>query len=272
VLDATQRRLWHLLTAPEGVAAALREAGDPDGRELTGFVASDARLDATSRLEVYANAYFARLHAVLCDDFGALAAALGDEWMHDLVTAYLLAHPPRRPSIRHAGEELAEFLATHPAALPFRRRFPWCADLARLERALGDAFDAADAPLRSRESLASLPPESWPALALRLAPCARVLRLDWPVLSLREAYEREEALPEPPAARQANAALVWRRDEMVRFRPLEPLEAELLERAAAGESFEALCAAAARELGESAAPRRSAQLLAGWIDAGLIAA
>ena len=273
MLDATQRRLSHLLTAPEGVGAALREAGDPDGRELTGFVASDARLDATSRLEVYANAYFTRLHAVLCDDYGALAAAVGDDWMNDVVTAYLLAVPPRRPSIRHAGDRLAEFLAAHPAALPFRRRFPWCADLARLEHALGDAFDAADAPLRTRDSLAALPPDAWPALRLPLAPCGRVLRLDWPVLPLREAYERDETLSEPPsAAPTANAALVWRRDELVRFRALDPLEAELLERAAAGESFEALCEAAAREVGEADAPARAAQLLAGWIDAGLIAA
>ncbi|HVN40631.1 MAG TPA: DNA-binding domain-containing protein [Myxococcota bacterium] len=272
MLDATQRRLRHLLTSPEGVAAALREAGAPDDRSLAGFVVSDGRLDAASRLEVYANAYFARLHAVLCDDFGALAAALGDEWMNDVVAAYLLACPPRRPSIRHAGERLADFLAAHPAALPFRRRFPWCADLARLEHALCDAFDAADARPRTRESLAALLPDAWPALRLPLAPCARVLRLEWNVVPLREAYERDETPAAPPAAPQANAALVWRRDELVRFRALDPLEAALLERAAAGESFEALCAAAAREVGDAEAPARAAQLLAGWIDAGLIAA
>ena len=272
MLDATQRRLWDLLTAPEGVAAALREAGDPDGRSLAGFVASDARLDATSRLEVYANAYFARLHAVLCDDYGALAAAVGADWMNDVVTAYLLACPPRRPSIRHAGEHLADFLAAHPAALPFRARFPWCADLARLEHALGDAFDAADIPLRSRESLAALAPEAWPALHLPLAPSVRVLRLDWPVLALREAYERDETPAAPPTFPAPGSALVWRRDELVRFRPLDALEAELLERAAAGDTFEQLCEAAAREVGESDAPARAAQLLAGWIDAGLIAA
>ena len=272
MLDATQRRLSHLLTAPEGVGAALHEAGDPDGRSLASFIVSDGLLDATSRLEVYANAYFARLHAVLCDDFGALAAAIGGDWMNDVVVAYLLACPPRRPSIRHAGEKLGDFLAAHPAALPFRRRFPWCADLARLEHALCDAFDAADASLRTRESLATLPPDAWPALHLPVAPCARVLRLEWPVLPLREAYERDETPPAPPAEPEAGAALVWRRDELVRFRPLEPLEALLLERAAAGDPFEALCAAAAREVGEADAPACTAQLLAGWIDAGLIAA
>ena len=50
MLDATQRRLWRLLTAPEGVAAALREAGDPDGRSLAGWLVSDARADAAAHL------------------------------------------------------------------------------------------------------------------------------------------------------------------------------------------------------------------------------
>jgi hypothetical protein len=272
MLDATQRRLWHLLTAPEGVGAALRESGDAEGRSLGGFIVSDARLAATARLEVYANAYFARLFGVLKDDFGALAAALGEAGMNDAVTAYLLACPPRHASIRHAGDRLAEFLAGHPAALPFRRRWPFCADLARLETALGDAFDAADAPRLSREALAALSPEEWPALVLRLQPCVRVLRLAWPVLPLREAFERDAALPAPPGSPVANAVLVWRRDERVRWRELEPLEAELLEATRVGASFESHCAAAAREHGEAAAPAQAAALLAGWVEGGLLVA
>lgn len=271
VLDATQRRLRALFTAPEGVAAALREAGDPDGRSLAGFVVSDARQGAVARLEVYANAYFARLLEVLTEDFGALAASIGAGGIHDVATVYLLACPPRRPSIRHAGERLAAFLAEHPAALPFRLRWPWCADLARLETALGDAFDAADAPLLTREALASLPPSAWASLVLRVQPCVRVLRLGWPVLPLREAYERDAPPTAPPAAPSDNAALVWRRDEQVRFRALEPLEASLLEATLCGDDFGALCAIAAHSLGDAAAPAYAAERLASWIERGLLA-
>jgi hypothetical protein len=271
VLDATQRRLRDLFTAPEGVAAALREAGDPDGRSLDGFVAGDARASAARRLEVYANAYFARLLEVLTEDFGALAAALGADGMHDVVTAYLWACPPRRPSIRHAGDRLAAFLGEHPAALPFRRRWPWCADLARVETALCDAFDAADAPVLARETLAALEPARWPALVLRLAPCARVLRLDWPVLAMREAYEEEETPAAPPKAAQ-QAALVWRREEVVRFRALALLEAALLEAASRGSDFGFLCTLAADALGDDAAPAYAAERLGQWVDAGLLAA
>jgi hypothetical protein len=269
VLDATQRRLRALFTAPEGVAAALREAGDPEGRSLDGFVVGDATLGARARLEVYANAYFARLLEVLTDDFGALAASLGAGGTNDVVTAYLLACPPRHPSIRHAGDRLADFLAEHPAALPFRRRWPWCADLARLEWAVGEAFDAADAPPLEREALASLPPAAWSTLVLRMQPCVRVLRLAWPVLGMREAYEREET-PAAPASPAMQALLVWRRDERVRFRALEPLEAALLDAASKGSDFGFLCAIAADALGDAAAPTYAAERLGAWVDEGLL--
>lgn len=271
MLDATQRRFAALLTAPDGVGAALREAGDAQGASLAGFVAGDARLDATSRLEVYANAYFARILDVLTQDFGALAAALGREGMNDVATAYLLAHPSRHFSIRHVGARLAAYLADDPRAAPLRVRWPWCADLARLETALGDAFDAADVPLLSREALAALPPDAWPDLRLHFAPCVRLLRLAWPVRTLREAFERD-ATPPPLVTPAPETLLVWRRDESVRWRAILPLEAELLEAALAGAPFEALCATAAGALGEAAAPGYAAESLARWVHDALLAA
>ena len=123
-LSEIQRRLRQLLTAPSGVRAALAEVGDPDGSSLGAWLRSDGRLGAVERLEVYANACFGRLHDVLADDHPALAAALGPPAFHDLVRAYLLLHPPRHFSLRHAGDRLPEFLAASPAAQPFRRRCP----------------------------------------------------------------------------------------------------------------------------------------------------
>ncbi len=271
MLSQVQRRLRELLTAPEGVAAALREAGDLTGASLEGFVVSDATQAALPRLEIYANAYFQRILDALKGDFGALAAALGEAGIHDVVTAYLLAHPPRHASLRYAGDRLAAFLQDDPRAAPFRRRWPWCADLARLETALCDAFDAPDAPLLLRERLSALPPEEWPALRLRFQPCVRLLRLAWPVAALYSAWQ-SDAPQAPPAASEANAVLVWRRIESVRWRALEALESDLLENAQGGARFEALCEIAARAQGEVAAPALVAGLLGHWLDTGLLAA
>jgi hypothetical protein len=272
-LANTQRRLWQLLTAPSGVRVALAEEGDPDGRALEGFLGSDARLPAAMRLEVYANAYFQRIHDVLARDFGALAEALGAEGFHDLVTAYLCVHPPERPSLRHAGEKLADFLASHAAAQPFRRRWPFAADLARLEWALAAAFDAADAASLERSQLVALPPEAWQDLVLALHPCVQRLDVRWNVAALREAFEAGSGEPDAPTpcASTAGQLLVWRRAERVWFRTLAAEEAELLDRLAAGVPFGALCEQLAARHGSEDAPARAAAWLAGWIDAELLA-
>jgi hypothetical protein len=271
-LGTTQRRIWRWLTAPSGVRTALAEEGDPDGASLAALVRGDARCSALARLEIYANAYFQRVHDALAEDYAALVAALGTGWFHDLVTAYLLAHPPAHPSLRFAGSELACFLDADPGAAPFRRRFPFAADLARLEWALSFAFDAADAEPLQREDLAAIPLAEWEHLAFAVHPSVQTLRLDWPVPALREAFDAHGAAHvRAPASPEASAVVVWRRGERVFFRSAEPLELELLEAAREGARFGALCGRAAREVGEAAAPARAASWLAAWVGAGLLA-
>jgi hypothetical protein len=269
-LATTQRRLWRLLTAPSGVAAALADTSDAGGGSLAGWLDSDARASATVRLEIYANAYFQRIHDVLARDFPTLARALGSAGFHDLVTAYLCVHPPRRPSLRHAGAELPEFLAADAAAAPFRRRWPFAADLARLEWALGCAFDAPDRPPLARTELEALAPERWAALGLSLHPSARCFAVGWNVAALRQAFEDDGAALPAPVPDDATL-LVWRRRERVRFRPLDAEEADLLGRIASGATFGALCDAIAERHGTDEAAARAAARLAAWVDAELLA-
>jgi hypothetical protein len=269
-LDTIQRHLSRLIRAPEGVRPGLAESGDADGRALRALLRGDERLGAEERLEVYANAYFLRIHDVLRDDFGALHAGLGVEWFHDLVTAYLPVHPPRQPSIRFAGDRLAGFLADAEEALPFRRRFPWAADLAQLEWALVDAFDAADAAVVRHEDLASLPPDQWAELRFVFQPALQLLDLDWPVQGLRGSWDREETCDASGIEPRRERVAVWRHDEQVCHRALEPLEAEALQIARGAGSFGSLCGRLATEIGESAAPERAAGLLARWLADGLV--
>jgi hypothetical protein len=263
-LAELQRWLARLIAAPEGVRRGLEELGDARGEALAGLVRGDSSLPAERRLEVYANAYFRRLQGVLAEDFGALAAALGTEWFHDLATAYLWAKPPRHFSLREAGARLADFLARDPRAEPFRSRFPWAADLARLEWALVEAFDAPDAPELGREALAALPAARWPGLRLELQPALRVLELAWPVHELRAAFDAGAPLEPLRAAPAASAVCVWRSDERVQQRPLPRDEARALALARRGEPFAALCEAIAAEAGEARAPARAAALLEAW--------
>lgn len=222
--------------------AALAEEGPGAEAALVALLAGDAQAPAAVRLEVYANAYFHRLHDVLRGDYAALAAALGADAFHDLATAYLLACPPRHFSLRYAGDRLAAFLAgDEPGAAFFSARWPYAADLAALEWARVDAFDAPDDEPLTREALAALAPEAWATLPLRLRAAARLLALAWPVDRLRRAAASGEPLPLAAFAPEPTHLCVFRDGDDVRDRRLDPGEAALLARADTGTTFGALC-------------------------------
>ncbi len=267
-LAETQRLLRRLITGPEGVRPALAENGDPEGRGLAEVIRDDAPLSAVDRLEVYAHAYFSRILEVLRKDYPALHAALGDDHFHALISDYLIAHPPTRFSLRHAGEALPSFLSGHVVAATLRAGFPWAADLATLEWAVVDAFDAADAAHLTREDLARLPPEGWGDLRLRLDPSVRILQAGWPVNRIREAFDAEQPLP--AIAPEETAVCVWRRDERVFHRPLDPMEAACLGLVSEGATFGDLCGRIALEVGDSETPARALALLTGWVESGLL--
>jgi hypothetical protein len=266
-LEALQDATYRLIAQPGGVDAVA------DGAELAALVRGGAVAPA-ERVAVYANAWFARLHDCLHDDYGATARALGPDAFHDLVKTYLMLHAPARPSLRHAGAQLAEHLAAEPFAAIFARRCAYAADLARLEWAIAEAFAAPDAPELTREKLAQIEPEAWPALRFAAAPSLHLLDLAWPVQIARERFEREgdDAIwTEAPALpRVPTHVRVWRQAERVRFARIPALEHDLLADLRAGQSFSALCERACAQIGDAEAAARVAGLLASWTSDGLL--
>ncbi len=182
---------------------------------------------------------------------------------------HLLLRPPHRPSIRHAGEGLADLLRTEAVAEPFRRRLPCAADLAAFEWAQTEAFDAADAATLERETLAGLAPDAWPALRLRAVPSLRLLALAHPVHALGDA-----PTPETAGALRAETTrlCVWRQEERVRFRTLSLPEHAALEAIARGAAFGDVCATVAGHTSEESAPAEAAALLSRWLADGVLAA
>lgn len=252
----------------QALAAAIRTAQPPPAGLL---VADGAR-----GLEVYRHAYRARLLAALRDNYTVLARALGDEAFDALGLAYLATHPSRTPSIRWFGAALADFMAGAGQDL-----VPHAAlvDMARMDWALRQAFDAADAPPLQGAALAALAPEDWAGLVLRLQPGAQRVTLAHaiePAWRALRAWEPESGAPQPELdapAPHAHELLVWRPGLETRWRSLEPLEAALLAAVADGQPFAALCERAAAQLGdaEAAAPAVVAALQR-WLVEELLAA
>jgi len=266
-LAETQRRLWRLIAFPEGVRRALAE--EAGAEPLATLVRSDERLCAEDRLDVYANAYFYRILDVLKDDYPTLAAALGETGFHDLATSYLAVHPSEHPSLRYIGASVERFLRESDAAAGIREHAPWAADLAAFEWAKGFVFDAKDVEPGARTDLAGDETNAFPALRLAWIPAVRLLALGWPVDALdpeESALASDAALLAPRPTR----VCIWRRDERIHHRALDPLDADALARLRDGMRFGALCALAAERRGEAEAPALAAGWLARWLDDGLL--
>src|SRR5208282_6585560 len=92
------------------------------------------------RIGIYRDAYWMRLAEALASNFPILKLTLGDDDFESLARAYIDAYPSNRPSIRWYGKDLVAWLDADPGRVAHAALI----DLARMEWALGTAFDAAD--------------------------------------------------------------------------------------------------------------------------------
>jgi len=237
---------------------ALHE-GDVE-RELAAVVVPSPTLDPAARVGIYQGMYVWRLCDVLREDFPKLAAALGDDFQ-ELARRYLAAHPSEYPSVREFGRHLPDFLRDDPLA----DARPWLADLARLELARVNAFDAPDAvPLRAAD-LAAVAPEDWSGLCFAVVPSFGFVDASWPV------HEVWAAPADRPAAASTRVR-VWRQDFSVFHAAMDPVEADALQALVAGASFADVCEAVAAHVAADEAAVEAGSLLARWIEDELIAA
>ena len=166
------------------------------------------------RVAVYASMYFARLLEVLEEEFPALVHLLGHERAHQLLRAYVVAHPSRHYSLNALGKELEAFLRDEAESLDPRA---FATELARLERALQDVFDAPESETLSPESLAAVPSDAWPRARLVPISALALLALEHPVNAWYQAFKDGAPYPPPPPAPSFLAVFrqdgrVWRMD------------------------------------------------------------
>lgn len=267
-LADTQRLFWKLMTVPEGVATALSAPGDGAARlraAVEAQIIDHVGLTAVERLDLYANMYFYRLHDCLAEDFRAVATVVGPEQFHNLITDYLLVHPSTHPSLRFAGRHLPQMLATHMLSA----RWPFVADLARLEWAILDAFDAPDARAVRHGELEAIPPSDWPAICLRLHPSVQLLDLAWAVQDVWAQVDRGKPIERP--AETPTALAVWRSDFRVFHRPMSAWERAAVVCVRDGGTFGAVCESVAQMLPADDAVSTVLGGLRRWVSDGLLA-
>ena len=109
---------------------------------------------------VYRYAYGSRLVEAVRNDHELLHLYLGDEVFDEMGHAYVKAHPSQHPNLRWFSKSLPDFLRSNA---PYSDH-PVLSDLAALEKALNDAFDAAEGAVVALTDMAGFAPEAWSEL------------------------------------------------------------------------------------------------------------
>ena len=184
--------------------------GDAEDAAILDIVAPPREADRPTMMGVYVNAYRLRLAEFLDEDYPALRVLLGDDDFEALVEAYIDANPSRLRNARWYTTRLPEFM---------QESENWSANalaigLALFERALTDAYDAADAPAQSIETLAEFSPQDWPRLGFTFHPSLRLIEvaagvLDAYAAATADEHEDEEARG-PPRRTKARSRIARR--------------------------------------------------------------
>lgn len=243
--------------------------------EFMGQVLDDERpLPASWRqgmaagLEVYRNAYRARLVEALRETFPFTARWAGDKSFRAAAAHYLISRPPTGWTLDRVGEGFVETLQALFADDPD------VADLAWLEGAMHRAFTAPDQQPSDLagfvDATAGFGEDDWAHLRLRFASSLqlRMVRTDcaalWRSLNADEERIAEARLTGP------TACLVWRENLNPVFRLLDGGEGKCLASMIHGGTFGEVCAQLAETHDETIAAELAGEMLRRWLSSGWI--
>jgi len=248
-LGGLQRWLQAVIEAPGPVTRALasREAARlvRPGRTRD-VVLPSARLTAAERVGVYQGMYLPRMLEALESDYPGLAQFLGPAAWRRLVRAYVSAHPSRSYTLNELGRRLPEFVRR--ARVP---RPAFCHDLARLESAVAEVFDAAETPSLADTDFVAVAPGDWERAQLVPVAALRLVALDHDAGAWLDSL-RDEAHRHPRVQKRRSFLTVYRRNYAVMRREQTPAAFALLGDLVAGEP---VGRAVARALGRRRAAR-----------------
>ena len=218
-------------------------------------------------LGVYRYAYVARLVEAMRKDHEYLHEYLGDEMFDAMARSYVAARPSQQANLRWFSQDVPEFLKANE---PYSK-YPLLAELAALEKAINDAFDAADVPAIVVADLAGVPPEVWKDLRFQAHPSARRLDFSTNAAAVWMALKKQETPPDAIELDEPGRLLVWRQDETPKFRELAAEEAMMWDEAAGGIPFGVLCSMLATYDDPESAAARGAGYLHNWVTTELLA-
>lgn len=234
--DVELRAIDALLASMARALQQARPLSPADAPELDGALNGNSRQAPFARLNIYREQFWLRHLDSLREDFPGTSALLGAAW-DDLAMGYLGAHPPSTPSLRELGFQLADYLsALGPAVVP-----ELAVDMARVETAYLEVFDAPDEAELDGAQVSALSADQWPRVWLEFSGALRLLELNHPVADLRRELRAGRAPDDLKTARTPIWLAVYRRERDLFDRELAPEAFALLRHLAAGVPLAEAC-------------------------------
>jgi hypothetical protein len=207
-LVRTQRWMQAFIIAPgemdeDALRAEAVQAEVPADEALKLVLRSDT-LTSLERVGIYRGMYLSRLVEALESDYPAVRHFLGEEGFYDLASRYVDAHPSRSYTLNRLGDHLPDYIATQ-TDLPKQE---FLHELARLELAVTEVFDAVETPVVTAEQIAVVPPDAWETARLKPIEALRVLSFCYPVSEYLGGVDEEN--PFPRIRKQATWVVVYR--------------------------------------------------------------
>ena len=157
---------------------------DPARPVPAGLVSPRGTVDS-KRFAVYRNNVHVSLVGALAARFPVTRQLVGEEFFAGMARLYVGQTKPKGPVLLHYGDGFPDFVAQFPPAAGL----PYLPDLARLEAAWTDTYNAADAEILTPGDLTAIAGDALAALDLRLAPATRLVRSGYPIGSLWSAHQ-----------------------------------------------------------------------------------
>ena len=188
---------------------------DPSRPVPSGLVSPRGTAD-TKRFAVYRNNVHVSLVGALAARFPATRQMVGEEFFTGMARVYVGETKPKGPVLLHYGDSFPEFIAQFAPA----SGLPYLPDLARLEAAWTETYNAADAPVLAPAQLSEVSAGRPEALRLTLLPPTRVVRSRFPIGSLWSAHQTSAV--EIPALSGSECVLLTRPEAQVRLTIIPP--------------------------------------------------
>ena len=257
-------KLRAALTLKETQALFQEAILNHDDRVL-GMLLDNSRTGRDTLFGVYQNGYVGRLVEILANDYEDLKTYIGEDEFDELARAYISAKPSRTQNARWFGSRMVEFLKSDDRYAQRQE----LADLAALEQALANAFDAADATQITVQDLGKFKPDDWGRLTFVPHPSVAILDVQTNAFAIWRAVKAGNTPPRVKA-KAGQHLMTWRQGTMPMIREIASEEAMMWTEACRGLRFDALCEMLAAFDDPDGAALRAAQYLQSWLVAELL--